>query len=366
VQRDDSHIVFICSRLDLPGGTERAIVNTANLLASKNHSVILLVIHGNGSSFFPVDPLVKIETADLHFGNTKKGNPLLRKLWLRRDVQKLKKAILTLQPSIVIGTDYVMSIAAQLAVGNSLAVFAWEHHHYNWLAKSRFWRVLQRHVYPRLTAVIALNNTEAGLYKKRGNNTVVIPNFVEQQTRAALSEKVLLTIGWLNKRKGVDLIPAIAEIIFAKHTDWRWKIIGEGEEASTLQEAIKKKNLEANVSVYPPSQHDLGETYLSSSVYVMTSRFECFPMVLLEAMSYGVPAVSFDCPTGPADIIRNGTDGILTETENVQEMAAALIGLMEDNKRLQQLGANANEGILRFAPDLIYESWLRLIKQYQR
>jgi len=365
VPDNSSHIIFICSRLDLPGGTERAIINTANLLASRQHLVTLLVIHEHGSSFFPVDPRVQVVTADLHFGNTRKGNPLLRKLWLRRDVQKLEKAILALHPSMVIGTDYVMSIAAQLAVGKRLPVFAWEHHHYNWLQKSAFWRLLQRRIYPKLAAVIALNNTEAGLYKKAGCNTIVIPNFVDKGERTSLSQKLLLTVGWLNKRKGVDLIPDVARIIFAKHPDWRWKIIGEGEEGNHLREAIKKLNLGANVFIHSPSQPDLSETYLSASVYAMTSRFECFPMVLLEAMSHGIPAVAFDCPTGPADIIRNGIDGILTDPENVEELATALIGLMEDDKRLRQLGANAHEGIVRFSPGLIYEKWLRLIEQYQ-
>ena len=104
---------------------------------------------------------------------------------------------------------------------------------------------------------------------------------------------------WLIKSKGVDMIPAIAKRIFDKHPGWRWIIVGTGEEEKKLQEEITKNNLQKNTIILPVSS-DIGSIYLNASVFVMTSRFECFPMVLLEAMSHGIPAVSFDCPTGPA------------------------------------------------------------------
>src|SRR4029078_10899412 len=103
--------------------------------------------------------------------------------------------------------------------------------------------------------------------------------------------------------------------------DWRWTVIGSGELSGSLMAQVKELHLENNLFLHPPASQDLKSFYLSASIYVMLSRSECLPMVLLEAASYGLPAVAFDCPTGPAEIIQTGRDGWIVPMEDVDGLS---------------------------------------------
>ena len=355
-------VVFLCSRIDLPGGTERAIINTANLLQLNGHSVSIIILDETIESFYEVNEHIKIRQYALHFGLTSKGNPLTRKLAFRTHIRKLRKILLESEAKTIISTDYIFSIAAWLAAGMSnKKIFAWEHHHFHWLKKSGFWNYLFKKIYPSLTAVICLNETEAGLFKKMGCRTKVIPNFIAPGHQALLNKKILLTVGWLIERKGTDLIPGIAEKIFENNKDWQWHIIGSGVEKESLQRSLNLKGLDKQVRILEPVTPQLEEAYEASSIYIMLSRSECFPMVLLEAMSYGLPCISFDCATGPSFIINNQVDGILIETENTEAISNAIIELMDNEERRKEMGARAFENIKRFSPSGIYPLWAGLI-----
>lgn len=355
-------VVFVTSRLDLPGGTERTLVNVANLLCGNGHPVTILITEPISGSFFPIDKSVKLLTADLNFGITSRGNFLLRKLRLRKDIRELRRMLLANDQRIVIGTDYVSSIASFIAVGKSgFKVLAWEHHHFNWLEKSYFWRSLQKRIYPRLRTVIALNHREAELYKRAGCSTVVIPNFVTQNVSVVERQKKILTVGWLIDRKGVDLIPQIASAVFNDFPDWTWTIVGEGTLEVHLHDEIARHALQDHLFLRSPTSSDADELYAGVSLYVMTSRLECFPMVLLEAMSRGIPAVSFNCPTGPAEIISDKDDGLLVHAGDVSAMIDAVRGLIADADRRQKMSKAAEKNMQRFSPEKIYALWKNLL-----
>lgn len=357
-------ITILCSRLDLPGGIERAIVNTANLFQSKGHNVSLLVVDETRETFYPLDPSVKIYALPLHFGITERGNPVQKKLALVQHIFRLRKMLRQLQPGVVIGTEYQLSIAAYFAAARSRAkVYAWEHHHFHWLERSRFWQWLFRRVYPKLAAVVCLNPTEKRLFEGMGCTTAVIPNFISKEERTAHERKTLLTVGWLIRRKGIDMVPAIAEKVFQRYPDWRWVLIGTGPEEAGLRAAINQRGLAQNIVIVPPSSPNLQARYQEASLYVMTSRFECFPMVLLEAMAHGIPCVSFDCQSGPAYIIRQGRDGLLVKENDTEAMAEAIIGLIESEEKRKAFGAAAYAAIERFSPAAVYQDWESLFAQ---
>ena len=357
--RTDNHIVFLCSRLDLPGGIERAITNTANLLQSKGHEITLLVLDETDACFYPVHPQIKIKKAPLHFGITTKGNLISRKIAFYNHLNKLKELVSQLEPHIIIGTEYVYSIAAKLSIRDqSIKIFSWEHHHYKHLAKSRFWQFLFKKIYPSLSCVICLNKDEAAYFKSMGCKTAVIPNFTVKSNRlpSKHENKQLLTVGWLSKTKGADLIPAIADIVFTKYPDWTWKIAGSGDEEEVIN------TYQGKIELIKPSTPHIEELYMESSIYILPSRFECFPMVLLEAMSCGVPVVAFDCPTGPRHIIKNGEDGFLIEPQNTTAMAGAICSLIEEAERRKDMGTRAAQNIQRFSAENVYALWQTLLK----
>lgn len=356
------HIVILSSRLDMPGGTERAVVHTAALLQSKGHRVSLLVLDETAESFFPVSESIELAQLRLHFGLTDSGNVLTRKAALLAHVRRLKKELERMQPTLILSTDYVFTIAAWMACGKkNVRIAAWEHHHFSWLKKSRFWNYLFRKIYPKLDAVICLNRTEAKLYAEIGCSTKVIPNFISRHEVAAQAP-VLLTIGWLIKRKGIDLIPSIAQKVFAKYPGWQWRIIGEGPEKEALEEELKKRHLQNNVIISSPTTQNIQQLYKDASLYIMTSRFECFPLVLLEALSCGIPCLSFDCPTGPADIIRHGLDGLLLPSEDADALSTAIIQLMGNEEKRRTMSVAAYEGIERFSPLKVYALWKEYVE----
>jgi glycosyltransferase involved in cell wall biosynthesis len=357
-------ITIICSRLDLPGGIERAVVNTANLLQSKGQQVTLLVLDETPASFYPLNPAIQVHYLPLHFGITEKGNSLQKKLLFLQHIRLLRKQFAQLQPDVIIGTEYQLSIAAYLAARKAKTkIFAWEHHHFYWLHRSRFWQALFRKIYPKLTAVICLNPTEKALFEKIGCRTTVIPNFIEKGAKASLQSKTLLTVGWLIKRKGVDLIPTIAEKIFRVFPDWQWIIIGTGPEEEALVIEIHERGLDRNISIVKPSSPDLYSYYQNASLYVMTSRFECFPMVLLEAKAHGVPCVSFNCQSGPSYIIQHNRNGFLIEENNIDAMVEAIIQLLTNEEERKTFGTNAYKDIEQFSPDVVYALWEKLLAE---
>jgi glycosyltransferase involved in cell wall biosynthesis len=352
------NILILCSRLDLPGGIERAIVNTANLLQEKGHDVSILILDTTATSFFPLNEQVKIAHENLNFGIIKTGNFISRKLDFFRHIKTLKQKFKELSPGVILSTEYPFTIAAYLAAGKlKTKIFAWEHHHFYHLPKSGFWKRMHKWVYPKANGVICLNEDEARLYQSLQCKTTVIPNFIEQNEKARLTAKTFITVGWLSKTKGVDLIPSIAEKVFAKHPGWNWKIIGTGDEEQFLKQELKNRNLEKYVSVIAPTTHDLRNEYLSSSMYVMTSRFECFPMVLLEAMSHGLSCIAFDCPTGPRHIITNDENGFLIKPDDIDAFVNAIDELIVNDEKRKSFGMKAYESILQFHPDRIYKLW---------
>lgn len=336
-------------------------MHTASLLQSKGHRVSLLVLDETAESFYPVSDNIELVQLPLHFGVTQKGNMVSRKMALLGHVRRLKAELERMQPTLIISTDYVFTIAAWMACGRKeIRVAAWEHHHFHWLKKSRFWNYLYRKIYPRLDAVICLNRTEAALYAQMGCATKVIPNFISRH-QAVHQAPVLLTIGWLIKRKGIDLIPSIAEKVFSKHPGWQWRITGEGEKKEWLEKEIEKRNLQNHIIIVPPSTQEVHQLYKDASLYIMTSRFECFPLVLLEALSCGLPCISFDCPTGPADILRHGLDGILVKNEDVLAISTAIIQLIDNEEKRKTMSVEAYEGVDRFSPEKVYALWKEFI-----
>lgn len=345
------HISFLCSRLDTPGGIEKAIVNTANLFVQYEHKVSIIILDEEGDSFFPLDTSVNKIVLNLHFGLSIKGNILSRKLALFKHIKQLKKLLFSIEADFVISTEYVFSIAARLAItDNKMKLISWEHHHFHHLAKSRFWKILFNKYYPEIDLVVCLNKEEADQFQSLKCKTAIIPNFIANSSEhAELLKKRILTIGWFSKTKGTDLISSIANLVFKKHPDWEWKLIGQF--SGVMPEETK------HIQIQQPSSHNVLPEYLDASIYVLPSRFECFPMTLLEAMSAGLPCVAFDCPTGPRHIIGQNETGILVPPGDVESMGSAISSLIEDMDLRKKLGRNAFLEINKFNPGNTYKLW---------
>lgn len=355
------HIAILCSRLDLPGGIERAIVNTANLFAHEKHPVTLVILDETKNSFYPLLPAVQVMQQTLSFGITPEGNVISRKIKLLTDVLKLRNLLKDLKADLVIASEYPFAAAAILAGARKISkVVSWEHHHYYELKRNVFWNNVFRLTYPRLDAVVCLNNDEKRLFASINHNPVVIPNSIEPSPPSLLTNKLILTVGRLTAVKGTDFLLQTAKLVLQEHPTWQWKLIGDGDMKEQVIQFIEKENLQNRLIIQPPVSHSIISEYQNASLYVMTSRNECFPMTLLEAQSAGLPCISFDCDSGPRHIIRNEENGLLVEKENSSQLAAAVSSLIIDDARRKKMGELAINNIQQFSPDNIYQLWKQL------
>jgi amylovoran biosynthesis glycosyltransferase AmsD len=362
---DKKHIALLCSRLDLPGGIERAIVNLANLFVERGHSVTLVILDETKSSFYPIHPLIRLIQQPLFFGITESGNVLSRKTSFIHDIIRLKRIIKDLHADLIIVTEYPFAIAAVFAGGRKYAkLISWEHHHFYELKKSFFWEGSFRLTYPKLDATVCLNEDEKKFFQAIAAKAIVIPNFAESSKgRSLLENKTIITVARIAYVKGIDLLLKTAKLIFEKHPDWKWKLIGNGQGDNLANEVILEEGMPKNLSVQKPIDHNIFTEYQNASMYVMTSRNECFPMTLLEAMSAGLPCIAFDCETGPRHIINNNVDGLLVEKENPQKLADAISLLISDEEKRKKMGDNAFSNVQRFSPEKIYTLWEKLFSQ---
>jgi glycosyltransferase involved in cell wall biosynthesis len=365
---EKKHIALICSRLDLPGGIERAIVNLANLFVEKGHAVTLVILDETKNSFYPLHPSIRIIQQPLFFGITEQGNLFSRKTDFIHDIIRLKRIIKALHADIIIATEYPFAIAAVFAGGRKYAkVISWEHHHFYELKKSFFWERSFRIAYPKLDSTVCLNEDEKKLFLAVGAKAIVIPNFtMPTDMRSSLKNKTILTVARIAYVKGTDLLLKTARLVFEKHPEWKWKLIGSGLVDNLANRVIAEEGIPKNLSIQKPVDHNIFSEYQNASMYVMTSRNECFPMTLLEAMSAGLPCIAFDCETGPRHIINHNIDGLLVENENPVKLAEAISSLISDEERRKKMGENAFLNVQRFLPEKIYALWENLFSSQVR
>lgn len=356
------HIVILCSRLNLPGGIERAVVNTANLFATTGAKVTLLILDEPDNSFYPINEKVQVLRQTFSFGITTEGNIVTRKLKFLSDVLKLRKLINNLQPSLIIATEYPFVAAAILCGARKHAkVISWEHHHYFELKRNLFWDKICNLTYPRLDTIVCLNEDEKNLFATINHKSVVIPNFISAGTIISpLTSKWILTVARLTHVKGIDYLLQTAKLILRQHPDWKWKVIGHGDMNEMVTAFINRERLENQLIIQPPAHYQIQEEYQNTSLYVMTSRHECFPMTLLEAQTAGIPCIAFDCETGPRHIITNKEDGLLVEKENPEKLAAAISSLISNEQVRKKMGEKAFANVQRFSPEKIYKLWEQL------
>ena len=172
----------------------------------------------------------------------------------------------------------------------------------------------------------------------------------------------MLAAGRLVSQKGFDyLIPAFAQVA-AAHPDWRLRICGRGKLRKRLQGMIEDHGLADVVTLAPPAD-DMGAELESASVFALSSRFEGFPLMLLEAMSKGMAVVSFDCPTGPADLIDDHRNGVLAPPRDAEALATALLEMVEDAELRRRCAAAAVETARRYRMEAIGPLWDDLLRE---
>ncbi|HEU0065096.1 MAG TPA: glycosyltransferase family 4 protein [Flavisolibacter sp.] len=363
-----NHIAIISTRLDLPGGIERITTELAGLLVSKGHNVSLIVADSNtgNNCFYNLNSNVRLLHLNSNFGITDSGTIVSRKFRLIKDTIQLKRLIRPLKTDIIITTEYHLSIVAVLAgLGKSSKLFSWEHHHYYSLKKNIFWKSLFNYAYPKLHTIVCLNAEESELFSKWNPHCVTIPNFTLAKTNqhgfnSHNTPFTILTIGHLNYTKGTDRLLLIAKKLLAQKPEIKWIIVGDGEMEINALIFIKENNLQDRIELMNASSNDVSGYYKAASIYVLTSRSECFPLTLLEAMQSGVPCIAYDCDTGPRYIIVNNENGLLIKNGDDNAMVNAILDLYQNEEKRKRMAERALAEATKYNPDKIYPLWEKL------
>lgn len=190
-----------------------------------------------------------------------------------------------------------------------------------------------------------------------------INNPYETQKRKVIYDagaKKIVTAGNFFEAKGIDLAVAVADIVLQKHPEWRWYIYGDGPEMYNILKMINANKLDDKV-ILPGRVTNIDEIYSDSSIYVMTSRTEGFGLVLLEAQSFKLPTVAFDVPYGPRSIITHEKNGYLISPFNIEEMAAAINNLIENQSLRQSFSDHSQDDFDKFSIDVFKSRWLSII-----
>ncbi len=221
--------------------------------------------------------------------------------------------------------------------------------------------------YPRLDAVTALTEGTAAGYRELlgpGARVECIPNAAPANPgrRADPESRIVAAAGSLSRRKGFDRLLEAWARLAPSHPDWRLRIFGDGPDRAALEQLIDQLGIRGSARLcgYSPR---LLESLESASVFAMTSRKEGFPMVILEAMSLGIPVVAYDCPTGPSDMITDGRDGFVVPNGRTRLLAESLAGLMGDADRRRRFGDAALEKAAAYGMDAIGARWNALFEE---
>ena len=235
--------------------------------------------------------------------------------------------------------------------------------------KSYFYRIncfVNKWCLRHASGVVALTQKDACNWQKVSANTFVIPNIVQLNDTGCYSDcssRHVIFAGRFFYQKGIDALIEVWKLVHQKHPDWVLDIYGEGELKDYFARIIEQLNI--NIIIHHPEATIL-QRYCESSMLLLTSVYEPFGLVLPEAMSCGLPVVSFDCPYGPADIITDGVDGFLIKNRDVQAFADRVCQLIEDKELRVRMGQEAIKTSQRYRADVIMPKWKELFESLCR
>lgn len=352
-------IVFLIKALDNIGGTERVTIQIANALSLRKHDVHIVSLVGNQKPFFSVLPAVK-----LHYIHKGSDNSIFPYRDLRRHY-RLKNCFKQILPDVIVVVD-ASRATFKIPACRPYTTIYWEH--FNSIMHSKPMQRLSRRLAVKYGQwVVTLTDEDAQSYRTLyGTNRVKCiynPITIDVPAYVAPVKHQVVAVGRYTTQKGFDLLLQAWAMVKDK-ADWQLLIVGKGKKKHTkrMQDYINQQQLHSSVQLLPPT-NNVPALFASCGLYALSSRFEGLPLVLIEAAACGLPAVAFDCPTGPSEIVAHKKSGLLVPTGNVEAFAEALQQLMQqDDVRLQYAQAAYQYVNEKFSESTIVDQWETLFR----
>lgn len=374
-------IVYCLNSIRYLGGIQKVTVVKANALSEIPGNEVYIVVTDNKEGVFtePLSPKVHLIDLDVNYyqDDWQSKWHVLKGIFIkRREHQKRLKAVLKeVQPDVVIsvGQSEKNMIPSIKGKWTKIREFHFTKNYRKMQAKTIFDKVLanlgdwydyfvfKTNGYDR---IVVLTHEDAEKNWKGYTNVSVIPNpctFQTTQISSTTSKKVI-SVGRLNMQKNyASLIRAFKQVV-NKHSDWTLEIYGDGPLKMEHKRLVAQLSLQNNVFLKGFSS-DVAKELSSSSIFVLSSIFEGFPLVLIEAMSCGLPVVSYTCPTGPKDMITEGKDGFLVPVNDENGLAEQICRLIEDDVLRVEMGRNALQKAEDYQIESISTQWMELFNE---
>ncbi len=369
-------IVYVYKALALWGGIERILVDKMNYLSEQYNYDIYIITTCQGMHPIPYKLAANVVHIDLGIRfHTKYQYSYPQRLWISHKMnqafkKKLDQQINNIKPDIIVTVadmfvnvitslfPHIPIIAESHSMKSHTAIV--ENHRNNIIRNYIRNKYLQS--INKVTTLVTLTQGDATEWKIP-EITEIIPNCIhynEQYLSSCENKKVIL-VGRFAYQKGIDYAIKAWKIVHKKHPDWSLHIYGEGELKNKYLEIIKEEGLTNSIIPHEPIGN-IFEAYAENSMLLLTSRYEPFGLVIGEAMTCGIPCVSFDCPYGPRSIITDKVDGLLAQNGNVTDLSNKINYLIEHEDIRKEMGKKAKENIQRFYPDRIMPMWKQLFE----
>src|SRR5574344_29207 len=375
-------IAYIYNSFTFYGGIERVLINKMNYLAEVYDYRLILISYAqlNRPIVYPLSPKIKSIDYNIPIYLQYRYNPLRRLSYYFRLrnllVSQLRQLVKEEQIDIMVGTTYeffIMDVLNHLrgevktVLETHISKKYIQDQTRDSFLKNIFYVFRVRRINQivrNASAFVTLTDLDANEWIKV-RRCIVIPNaafiIAEQDYSQHKEYKRVISVGRMDWQKGYDLLLKSWSHVVNKHTDWHLDIYGDGRNKSTFLSLCRKMELETSVT-FMAATKDIYQKYKDYDFYVMSSRYEGFGMVLVEAMSNGLPCVSFDCPYGPSNIIHDNIDGFLIKNGDIDGLAEKISYMIEHQDIRLEMGKNAFLNVNRYSPSKIMPLWRNLFE----
>lgn len=362
-------ITYLLTTADAKAGTERAIAEQTRAMSVAGHDIVVASVYRLDEPGFSFGDGVDVEYMTTLDAPAGPPSLLVPAEWdsqycLATDgpvIDFLRRC----SADIVVTTTPALTVLALLACSEGVRIVQQEHR--NSISRGVTGIPVLRHS-PRVDALVVLTHRSAewltARFGARAPRIEVIPNALPAIARpqSSVTQHVVMAAGRFVGAKGfVNLVRAFGRVA-DEFPDWRLRLFGDGPQQDRILAMARNLGIAGQVEIFPPTDA-IEKEWARASIGALASTSEGLPLVLLEARGAGLPLVSFDCETGPREIIRHGKDGYLVEPGDIAGFAGALRLLMGDEQKRVAMSVAAQESLVRFAPSRVVEQWIELFEE---
>lgn len=353
-----SNIGFILNKISSIGGIERITSILANEFV-KDNNVFIFTFEKNSNFYYQLDNRVKVNYLKDNFKKIKKL------FAVRSELKQHKIDFLIIQ-------DKELGFLSYLRFNkffHTKIIFC-DHLSFNHYFKNNVKNEIERRrkytKYADAVVVLTSDNVELykNLFKYKDNKVFLIPNFVDfdnKHNKYNYESKTIVAVGRLHTQKRFDLMIDAFSRVNKKYPEWKLEIYGEGNERENLSKLIEKFHLENNVFLMG-QYSNIDNAYLNKSFLCASSEFEGFGIMILEALKYNLPIVTFNCLSGPSDMVSNGYNGFLAKPLDVDDLSNQICNLINDKDLRIKFSENSCKMSSKFSKKTVLDSWNKIFK----